>query len=293
MATVGFIGIGVMGAPMSKNIIKGGHKVKAYDINRQSLSKIEPLGAQPMQSPAEAAKETDVVISMLPTGKEVKEAVFGKDGISETISKDSLFIDMSTILPMDTDEIAKKCADLGFGFVDAPVGRLSKNAEAGTLLIMAGGSKENFEKAKPYFENMGNTIFHCGPEGSGSRMKIINNYMSTSLNVLTAETLTMAEKAGLDIDKAIEIMSGTTAGQGHMSTTYQNNVLKGDTNPGFMIDLAHKDMGLALEMASILKSPTPLGAVAKQFYTVAQNEGRGRQDWSSMFLTIKELAREK
>ena len=88
-------------------------------------------------------------------------------------------------------------------------------------------------------------------------------------------------------------MSGTTAGQGHMSTTYQNNVLKGDTNPGFMIDLAHKDMGLALEMASILKSPTPLGAVAKQFYTVAQNEGRGRQDLSSMFLTIKELARKK
>ncbi len=293
MATVGFIGIGVMGAPMSKNILKGGHKVQAYDINRQSLSTIEPHGALPKSSPAEASDGCDIVISMLPTGKEVKEAVFGENGISESISKNSLYIDMSTILPMDTDEVAKKCLEKGFGFVDAPVGRLSKNAEEGTLLIMAGGSAEDFEKAKPIFENMGNTIYHCGPVGSGSRMKIINNYMSTSLNVLTAETLTMAEKAGLDVNKAIEIMSGTTAGQGHMSTTYQNNVLKGDTTPGFMIDLANKDMGLALEMAAILKSPTPLGAVARQFYTIAQSEGRGRQDWSSMFLTIKELAKEK
>lgn len=121
-------------------------------------------------------------------------------------------------------------------------------------------------------------------------MKVVNNYMATSLNVLTAETLTLAEKSGLEIDLAIEVMSGTMAGRGHMSTTYPLHVLKGNLAPGFMVDLAHKDMGLGLDMAAALRSPTVVGAAARQVYTLAQADGRGRQDWTSVYQTVRRLA---
>ena len=290
MTTVGFVGVGVMGAPMSRNLMKGGHEVRAYDVSRQALSTVETDGAVGTATPAEAAAGSDIVISMLPTGTEVGAAVFGTDGIAEGISKDALYVDMSTILPMDTDKVAAECAEAGISFVDAPVGRLSKNAEDGTLMIMVGGTNEDVERARPLFELMGDTIIHCGPVGMGSRMKVVNNYMATSLNALTAETLTLAEKSGLEVDLAIEVMSGTMAGRGHMTTTYPLHVLKGNLAPGFMVDLAHKDMGLGLDMAAALRSPTAVGAAARQVYTLAQAEGRGREDWTSLYQTVRGLA---
>ena len=187
--------------------------------------------------------------------------------------------------------MAERCAASGIGFVDAPVGRLSRNAEDGTLMIMAGGSQTDIERARPFFELMGDTIIHCGPVGMGSRMKVVNNYMATSLNVLTAETLTLAEKCGLDIPLAIDVMSGTMAGRGHMTTTYPTQVLKGNLAPGFMVDLAHKDMGLALEMAAALRAPTAVGAAARQIYTLAQAEGRGREDWTTLYQTHAQSGR--
>lgn len=288
MATVGFVGVGVMGAPMARNVMKGGHEVRAYDLSGQALGAIVADGAVATSSPGEAASGAEVVISMLPAGRHVKQAVFGEGGIAEGIDSTALYIDMSTILPMDTDEIAAGLKARGIAMVDAPVGRTSAHAISGELLIMAGGSAADIARARPILECMGNQIVHCGDVGMGARMKIVNNYMSVALNTLSAEALVLAEASGLDVEVAREVMNGTTAGRGHFSTTYPAQVLQGNVTPGFMIDLADKDMGLALDLAGRLGVPATMGAVARQVYATAQAQGHGRDDWTRIYLTVRE-----
>ncbi len=287
---VGFIGTGVMGLPMARNLIKGGAEVTAFDINPEALQTIRQDGGAVADSAADAASGADAVITMLPNGDHVMEAIFGDDGAVHGMAEGAVLIDMSTILPTVTDEISAHLNASGRRLVDAPVGRSSQHAVDGKLLIMAGGEEEDVKAVVPLLSCMGDTIVYCGPAGSGTRMKLINNYMSIASNVVTAEALTLAEQSGLDRDLAIEVMMGTTAGQGHLSTTYPAKVLKGDVTPGFMIDLAHKDIGLALDFASHLKVPLPMGAAARQTYTSARVQGRGRHDWSSILETVRQLA---
>ena len=227
---------------------------------------------------------------MLPSGKEVIQAAFGDQGFAQSMSKETLLIDTSTILPADTDEISAKLSARKCRMIDAPVGRLAQNAIEGTLLFMIGGLKSDLECARPILNVLGDKIVHCGPVGMGTRMKVVNNYQSTSLNVLTAETLTFAEASGLDINLAIEVMRETTAGRGHMNATYPNQVLSGNIEPGFMIDLAHKDLGLAFETTAKLHTPAFLGAAARQAYSIAQSNGMGRNDWTALFMTLRKLA---
>ena len=290
MATIAFIGLGVMGEPMARNLLKAGHNVQVYDVRTETLEAISKEGAKYSNSPADAAIGTEFIITMLPSGKEVSQAALGKEGFLESMAENALFIDTSTILPADTDEISKKLKIQNRRMIDAPVGRLAQNAVDGTLLFMVGGSESDLEIARPILDILGDKIVHCGPVGSGTRMKIVNNYQSTSLNVLTAETLTLAKATGLDIDMAIEVMNETTAGRGHMKATYPNQVLSGNIEPGFMIDLAHKDLGLALETTAKLRTPAFLGAAARQAYTIAQSKGQGRKDWTSIYSTLLKLA---
>jgi 4-hydroxybutyrate dehydrogenase/sulfolactaldehyde 3-reductase len=198
---------------------------------------------------------------------------------------------MSTISPIVTDRIAQKMAALGIDMVDAPVGRTSQHAVDGKLLIMAGGSDAALARARPALEKMGDTIVHCGKVGCGSRVKIVNNYMSIVANTTTAEALTLAEASGVDPELARKVMLGTTAGMGHMSTTYPAKVLKGDLSPGFMVDLAHKDLGLALEFAKALNVPLATGETARQAYVKAQKEGHGREDWTAIYAMTRQAAR--
>ena len=290
MTKIGFIGTGVMGLPMARNVIKAGHEVTAYDLNPDALQTIRQDGGAVADSAKAAAAGAGMVITMLPNGDHVLDAVFGEGGALDGMGDSALLIDMSTILPTVTDEIAKRLAAAGRRLVDAPVGRTSRHAEEGKLLIMAGGEAEDVEAARPILDCMGDTVIHCGPTGSGARVKLINNYMSIACNVVTAEALTLAERSGLDRDLVVDVLMGTTAGQGHLGTTYPAKVLKGDVTPGFMIDLAHKDMGLALDFASALKTPIPMGAAARQVYASAQVQGRGRDDWTAMLETVRKLA---
>ncbi len=290
MKKIGFIGTGVMGLPMARNVIKGGFEVTAFDINPEALQTIRQDGGSVANSAKDAATGADAVVTMLPNGDHVLKAIFGENGALEGMPEGAVLVDMSTILPTVTDEISQRLAAAGRRLVDAPVGRTSKHAEEGKLLIMAGGEAEDVEAARPVLACMGDTIIHCGPAGSGARMKLINNYMSIACNAVTAEALTLAERSGVDRDLAIEVMMGTTAGQGHLATTYPAKVLKGDVTPGFMVDLAHKDMGLALDFAALMKTPIPMGAAARQVYTSAQVQGRGRDDWTAILETVRTLA---
>jgi 4-hydroxybutyrate dehydrogenase/sulfolactaldehyde 3-reductase len=168
---------------------------------------------------------------MLPNSSHVEEAVFGPAGIAEGMAPDALYIDMSTIAPATTDSVAQRLGQRGIRMVDAPVGRQQQHAVEGKLLIMVGGDAADVERARPALERMGDTIIHCGPVGSGSRMKIVNNFMSITLNATTAEALTLAEVSGLEVELARKVMLGTVAGTGHMGTTYPAKVLKGDLTP--------------------------------------------------------------
>ena len=274
----------------ARNLLKAGHNVRTYDVRNKVLDVIASEGAETANSPADSVKNVDFIFTMLPSGKEVYQAAFGDQGFAQSMSKNTLLIDTSTNLPADTDEISEKLATRQCRMIDAPVGRLAQNAIEGTLLFMVGGSKSDLESARPLLNLLGDKIVHCGPVGMGSRMKIVNNYQSTALNVLTAETLTLAEASGLDINLAIEVMRETTAGRGHMNATYPNQVLSGNLEPGFMIDLAHKDLGLALETTAKLHTPAFLGAAAGQAYSIAQSNGQGRNDWTALYMTLRKLA---
>lgn len=289
MSKVGFIGIGVMGLPMARNLILGGHNVRVFDINPDALETMRQNGAELATSAKHAATAADFVITMLPNSEHVDAALFGPDGAAEMLGDHALIIDMSTVLPRMFDRMARRLEAKGKHIIDAPVGRTSKQAAEGTLLIMVGGEAEEVERARPLFECMGDTIIHCGPRGAGMRTKLVNNYLSIASNVLLAETLTFAECAGLDRELVIDVLMGTTAGQGHLGTTYPAKVLAGDLDPGFMIDLAHKDLGLALQMGVDAKMSLPMGAVAHEIYALAQNQGRGRQDWTSIYPAVREI----
>ena len=233
MSRIGFVGVGVMGMPMALNLIGRGHRVRAFDIDPAALAAIGRKGAGVATSPGDAAEGADFVITMLPTGEHVADAVFGAYGVAEALAGDSLLIEMSTGLPSDFDALAAQLGDRGGKAIDAPVGRTSREAETGTLLIMVGGEAGDVELARPVLECLGDTIVHCGPAGAGIRTKLVNNYLSIVSNVVVAEALAIAEGAGLDRDTVIEVLMGTTAGRGHLGTTYPAKVLAGDLEPGF------------------------------------------------------------
>jgi 4-hydroxybutyrate dehydrogenase/sulfolactaldehyde 3-reductase len=171
--------------------------------------------------------------------------------------------------------------------MEAPVGRTSEHAVRGELLIMAGGTKEQIERAQPLFDCMGNETVDCGGAGKGIRVKVINNYMSIALNALSAEAATLSEAIGLEWETAMKVMSGTPAGKGHFTTTWPNKVLAGDLSPVFMVDLAHKDLGIALDLANQVNVPMPCGAASRELYSITRAAGRGRQDWTSVLEQLR------
>jgi 4-hydroxybutyrate dehydrogenase/sulfolactaldehyde 3-reductase len=291
--TIAFIGLGTMGRPMALNLLRGGFALRAFDIVPDAVDSLAAAGATAAASPADAAVGADIVITMLPNSSHVEEAVFGPAGIAEGIASDALYIDMSTIAPATTDSVAQQLGQRGIRMVDAPVGRQQQHAVEGKLLIMVGGDAVDVGRARPALERMGDTIIHCGPVGSGSRMKIVNNFMSITLNATTAEALTLAEGSGLDIELARKVMLGTVAGTGHMGTTYPAKVLKGDLTPGFMIDLALKDLRLALELGQSLGLPLETGQTAEAAYDAAARAGHGRHDWTALYAHVREQSAPK
>lgn len=287
MSTVGFIGLGQMGSPMAANLIKGGHSLRVFDINEAAVNQLVELGATAAKTPAEAAIDAEFVVTMLPNGALVKNVLFGENGITETLDKQSLLIDMSTIHPFETDALINQMSEQGFSMMEAPVGRTSDHAIKGELLILAGGTKEQIEKAQPLFDCMGSETIDAGGPGKGIRVKIINNYMSIALNALSAEAATLSEAIGLEFDAALQVMNGTPAGKGHFTTTWPGKVLAGDLSPAFMVDLAHKDLGIALDLANQVNVPMPCGAASRELYSITRAAGRGRQDWTAVFEALR------
>lgn len=277
-----------MGAPMARNLLRAGFTVRAYDVNPQAVAALAKDGAIAADSPADAAKGVDCSITMVPDSPQVEEALLGSNGIASTLQPGAVHIEMSTIAPAATDRFIAALRERKVDMVDAPVGRSPQHAIEGKLLIMAGATPESLERVRPVLEKLGDTIVHCGAPGMGSRMKVVNNFMSVTINVTTAEALTLAQRSGLEPELARTVMLGTVAGQGHMSTTYPAKVLRGDHSPGFMIDLAYKDLGLALDLAKQVGVDVATAQAARPVYDRARKKGHGREDWSAMYAFLRD-----
>lgn len=290
MPVIAFIGLGQMGAPMASNLLKQGHQLKVFDVNPQAVEQLAKQGATASPTAAQASTDAEFVITMLPNGDLVRSVLFDEHGVCEGLSREALVIDMSTIHPLQTDRLITDMKQRGFSMMDVPVGRTSDHAIAGTLLLLAGGTPEQVERARPVLMAMGNELVNAGGPGMGIRVKLINNYMSIALNTLSAEAAVLCEALGLSFDVALKVMSGTPAGKGHFTTSWPNKVLKGDLSPAFMIDLAHKDLGIALDVANQLQVPMPLGAASREVYSQARAAGRGREDWTAILEQVRTSA---
>ena len=280
---VGFVGLGTMGSPMSRVLLQGGHRVVGFDLDPDARERHRAHGGEVARSAAEAARQADIVVTMLPEGRHVHEALFGADGVAEGFPSGGLVVEMSTIDPTESDALRAGLRDHGIAMVDAPVGRTSRHAREGALLLMAGGEPDDLARAKPLFDLLGERTIDCGGPGRGIRMKIVNNFMSTALNALSAEALTLAEASGLDVDRTLEVLAATPAGQGHFGTTYAAKALAGDLTPDFMLKLAHKDLVIAVDLAERIGADSRLGPAALAWYREAMGEGHGDEDWTALY----------
>jgi 4-hydroxybutyrate dehydrogenase/sulfolactaldehyde 3-reductase len=290
MDMIGFIGLGRMGRPMASNLCRKGFRLVVHDVNRKAVEELESLQARGAASAAQVAAEGNIIVTMLPNSAIVSEVVAGHDGVLDHAKPGSLIMDMSTVSPETTDALGKKAAAKGIRFVDAPVGRLAEHADRGESLFMVGGTPEDFARVKPLLEGMGNTIHHCGPVGSGTRTKLVNNFLAISLCQMNAEALALSQRFGLNLEKTLEVLHGTTATNGQLKINWPNKVLKGDTSPGFTIDLAHKDLSLIVDSANAARVPMPMAATAREAFSTARAAGFGGQDFSSMVDVLCSIA---
>ncbi len=290
MDRVGFIGLGRMGRPMASNLCRKGFRLTAYDINPAALAEVEQLQAHAATCVAEVAAAADIIVTMLPTPVVVRHVVSGADGILAHARPGSLLLEMSTVDPETTDTLASLAKQKGISFVDAPVGRLASHADRGESLFMVGGTPADLARVRPLLEAMGSTVHHCGDVGSGTRTKLINNYLAITSCQLNAEALALSQRFGLSLERTLEVLSGTTAMNGQLKIAWPVKVLKGDIEPGFTIDLAHKDLTLIVDAANAARVPMPLAAAAREAFSTARARGMGGKDFSAMVDNLCELA---
>jgi 2-hydroxy-3-oxopropionate reductase len=286
---VGFIGLGVMGKPMARNLLEAGHELVLYSRTRASVDEVAQDGATAADSPREVSEKADVVILMLPDSPQVRDVLDGDDGLLAGAREGSLVIDMSTISPVVTREIAEECGGRGVGWVDAPVSGGDVGAREATLSIMAGGSDEDFARAKPLFEALGKTIVHVGPVGAGQVVKACNQVVVALTIEAVSEALVLGSKAGVDPATIIEVLSGGMAANKVMEVRGRN-FLEHDFTPGFRVDLHHKDLGIALATARQYGVALPNTAAVDQMLQGLRSNGRGDSDHSALLTHIENLA---
>jgi 4-hydroxybutyrate dehydrogenase / sulfolactaldehyde 3-reductase len=290
MDLIGFVGLGRMGRPMASNLCRKGFRLTVHDINREAVAELELLQARGAASAAEVARDSQIIVTMLPDSAVVEEVLTGDDGVLRHARPGSHIMDMSTVSPDVTDALAARAAGLGMAFVDAPVGRLASHADRGESLFMVGAAPDDFARVRPLLEAMGNTIHHCGPVGAGIRTKLVNNFLAVASCQLNAEALALAQRFGLDLERTLDVLYGTTAVNGQLKIAWPTKVLKGDTAPGFTIDLAHKDLSLIVEAANAGRVPVPMAAAAREAFSAARASGFGGQDFSAMVDALCQLA---
>ena len=284
---VGFIGLGIMGKPMAKNLIKAGHQLVIYN-DSGAADELKGEGAEGADSYKAVAEQCDIVITCLPNSPEVEEVYRGDEGLLAGAGEGDLLIDMSTISPLVTKELAREASERGVKTLDAPISGGEPGAVAGELSIMVGGDEADFERAKPVFEAMGTPV-HVGEAGSGQIVKACNQIIVGIVLEGVSEALVLGSKAGVDPAKIIQAVSGGLAGTKVMDQK-RDKFLEHDFDPGFRIELHHKDLGIALATAREVGVPLPVTALVDQMLQELQVKGRGDLDHSAMLSVIEDAA---
>ncbi|MGB8345267.1 MAG: NAD(P)-dependent oxidoreductase [Ktedonobacteraceae bacterium] len=289
---IGFIGIGVMGRPMTLNLLKADHNVTIYARHPEKAGVQEAVaaGAKLAPSPRAVAMASDIVITMVTNSQDVAEVVAGPQGVLEGARKGLIIIDMSTIAPSTTRRLAEMAEAKGVHFLDAPVSGGSQGAINGTLTIMVGGERAAFEQARPVLEAMGKNVFYVGASGSGEIVKIVNNCLAGAIAAAIAESFTLGVKAGADVETMAKIISLSTGASWQLANQFPLRAFNGSFQPGFMTDLLHKDLGLALDLAAENRTPVAMTALTRQFYEMARAAGYGRDDYTSVLKVLEQMA---
>jgi 2-hydroxy-3-oxopropionate reductase len=278
---IGFIGLGIMGKPMAKNLLKAGHEVVCYDIIRQNVDAVVSAGAKAASSSKAVAEQCPIIITMLPNSPHVKEAVLGTGGVLEGAKAGTILIDMSSIAPLASQEVAKACEQKGVKMIDAPVSGGEPKAIDGTLSIMVGGDESVFNSVKEILLKMGASAVHCGPIGAGNTTKLANQVIVACNIAAVAEAFTLARKAGVDPKRVFEAIKGGLAGSTVMNAKMPM-ILEGNFNPGFKIDLHIKDLNNALDTGHNVGSPLPLTAQVMEMMQTLRADGCGQNDHSGL-----------
>jgi len=290
---IAFIGLGHMGNPMARNLLKHGHALKVFDVMPELVKTLTDLGCEHATSAAKCAEDVDVVITMLPSSPHVRSVYLNATGVLSAATPGTLLIDCSTIDPHTARDVAFDAKAKSFSMIDAPVSGGTGGAEAGTLTFMVGGDNQDFEKAKPILACMGKNIVHCGGAGNGQVAKICNNMMLAIEMIATAEGMSLAAKLGMD-PKVFAGIANTSSGRCWSSDTYNPYPGVVDNAPasrgytgGFGSDLMLKDLTLVTEAAKAAKHPVMLGAAAQQLYQMHSGNGHGALDFSSIIKLYK------
>jgi 2-hydroxy-3-oxopropionate reductase len=286
---IGFIGLGIMGRPMAGHLVDAGYAVTVWNRTRSKMQALVERGASAAESPKDVAARSDITITMVADTPDVVDVILGPQGVLHGVRRGSVVVDMSTISPVVTREIAQRLAERGAEMLDAPVSGGEKGAIDGTLSIMVGGKPEVFERVLPVFQAMGKQIVHLGATGAGQITKACNQLVLALTLLGVAEALTLARKAGVDPAKVRAALLGGFA-QSRVLELHGQRMLDRNFEPGFRTRLYHKDMGIVMETGRSAGMPLVGGALAAQLYQVAMTQGLGEKDYSVLARVIAGLA---
>jgi 3-hydroxyisobutyrate dehydrogenase len=287
--TIGWIGTGVMGGPMAGHLLDRGHNVSVFNRTRRRAESLLEAGAQWRDTPALVAADVDVLVTMLGTPTDVRDTILGEGRVLESMREGSLLIDMTTSEPSLAVEIQEAARARGIGALDAPVSGGDVGARNGTLVIMVGGDAEDFRRARTVFEPLGKTIALQGTAGAGQHTKMVNQLAIAAGMIGVCEALVYGFRAGLDLDRTIETISGGAAGSWSLSN-YGPRLLKGDLEPGFKVDHFIKDLGIALAEARRMNVVLPGASLAQQLYIGVRSQGLGQKGTQSLAVVLAQLA---
>jgi 2-hydroxy-3-oxopropionate reductase len=287
---VGFIGLGIMGRPMAKNLMEAGYELVLQNRTPEKAEELAKEGnATAAENPREVAEACDIVITMLPDSPDVEAVVSGEDGILGGIRHGALLVDMSTISPVVTEELAEKVREKGASMLDAPVSGGDVGAIEGALSIMVGGSEEDFERARPLFDVIGKVATHVGPTGAGQVVKACNQIVVALTIEAVSEALVLGSRGGVAPEKLVEALSGGLAGSAVMEAK-KEKFFSHDFEPGFRIELHHKDLGIALAAGREYGVALPVTAIVDQMLEALKAKGRGDRDHSALLTLLEEAA---
>jgi len=292
---LGFIGLGTMGLPMATNLLEAGFELVVHDVVDAPVQRLAARGARPMANPRAVGEACRYVVTMLPASAHVEAVLDGPQGVIAGMATGGTLIEMSTIDPATTRDLAARAAERGLRLIDAPVSGSSPKAQDGTLTIMVGGDADVLAECRPILDVLGASIIHVGPVGSGETVKLVNNLIAAISMAGVAEAFNIGVRQGLDPAVMYDVVSQSSGDCWSLRTRvpYPGVISASPANddfaPGFMTDLMHKDVGLALAAARAADAPALLGAVAEQLYRAAHAQGHGRQDFSAVARVIQAL----